>query len=224
MITPSEAVELLATKRNDAVAWHSRQSQLKANGYPAYTTQIGWIGYDDAKIRQLCRQYLAQGFTAFKLKVGCSVQRDIERCRIVREEIGAASTLMVDANQVWDVEEAIAWMRQLAQFDLLWIEEPTSPDDVLGHARIAEALAYAAYFNMACDMIFLLLTACLFHFRPLGIGVATGEMCANRVMFKQFMQAGAMQFCQIDSCRLGGVNEILAVYLMAAKLNGRYIF
>lgn len=138
VVTPAEAVQLLESKRNDAA---DRMQTLQTAGYPAYTTQIGWIGYSDEKLRRLCREYLAQGFTAFKLKVGSDVERDIERCRIVREEIGAECTLMVDANQVWGVEEAIDWMRRLVAFDLLWIEEPTSPDDVLGHARIAEALA-----------------------------------------------------------------------------------
>jgi L-fuconate dehydratase len=138
---------------------------------------------------------LEKGYTAFKIKVGRNLNEDIERCRLLREEIGWDNKLMVDANQIWDVQEAIEWMKQLAEFKPWWIEEPTSPDDVLGHATIAAAL------------------------RPLGIGVATGEMCCNRVMFKQFLQAGALDFCQIDSARIGGVNELLAVYLMAKKLN-----
>jgi L-fuconate dehydratase len=136
---------------------------------------------------------MAQGWNHFKLKVGRDLADDIRRTRIVREEIGPDRVLMVDANQVWDVEQAIDWMRELAFARPLWIEEPTSPDDILGHARIGRAL------------------------EPLGIGIATGEHGHNRVMFKQFLQAGAIDFCQIDACRLGGVNEVLAVLLMAAK-------
>ena len=136
---------------------------------------------------------MAEGWTHFKLKVGRDVADDVRRVAIVREEIGPDRFLMVDANQVWGVEQAIEWMQHLAPFKPWWIEEPTSPDDVLGHARIAKALA------------------------PLGIGVATGEHGMNRVLFKQLLQAEAISFCQIDSCRLGGVNEILAVLLMAAK-------
>ena len=136
---------------------------------------------------------MAQGFTHLKIKVGRDRQDDVRRCAIIREEIGPDRKLMMDANQIWDVGQAIEWMRPLAQFHPWWIEEPTSPDDVLGHAAIAKAL------------------------NPLGIGVATGEHCQNRIIFKQLMQAGAIQFCQIDACRLGGVNECLAVYLLAKK-------
>lgn len=138
---------------------------------------------------------MAQGWRHFKIKVGQDLEDDKRRCRIVRELIGDDRTLMVDANQKWDVDQAIAWMRELAPFKPKWIEEPTSPDDVLGHAAIAKAL------------------------KPLGIGVATGEMCQNRVVFKQLLQAGALSYCQIDACRLGGVQEVLAVYLMAKKFN-----
>jgi L-fuconate dehydratase len=159
-------------------------------GYPAYTTSAGWLGYTDAQLRELCREAIGQGWTHFKIKVGADLTDDIRRCVIIREEIGDRK-LMMDANQRWDVDEAIANMRQLARFDPWWIEEPTSPDDVLGHAAIARAVA--------------------------PIGVATGEHCQNRVMFKQLLQAKAISFCQIDSCRLGGVNEVLAVYLMAKK-------
>ncbi|KAG8318896.1 Mitochondrial enolase super member 1 [Homalodisca vitripennis] len=153
----------------------------------------GWLGYSSDRVRSLVGQYIALGFTAFKIKVGENVQDDIKRCKLVREIIGWDRKLMVDANQRWDVDQAIDWMKQLAEFKPLWIEEPTSPDDILGHAQISKALA------------------------PLGIGVATGEMICNRVMFKQFLQAGAMQYCQIDACRVGGVNELLAIYLMAHK-------
>lgn len=128
--------------------------------------------------------------------MGRDLTDDLRRCDLIRSSIGPANSLMLDANQIWDVDEAIAWTKKLARFRPLWIEEPTSPDDVLGHARIAREL------------------------RPLGIGVASGEMCANRVLFKQMLQAGALDYCQIDSCRIGGVNEVLSVYLMAAKLGG----
>jgi L-fuconate dehydratase len=170
-----------------------RVADLERDGYPAYTTSAGWLGYSDDKLRRLCREAVSAGFTHLKIKVGRDLDDDMRRARIIREEIGDQRKLMMDANQVWDVGQAITNMRALAQFRPWWIEEPTSPDDVLGHAAIARAL------------------------EPLGIGVATGEHCQNRVLFKQLMQAKAISFCQIDSCRLGGVNEILAVYLMARK-------
>ena len=168
-----------------------REAELRRDGYPAYTTSVGWLGYDDDKIRRLCREALAEGWTRFKLKVGADVEDDRRRARIVREEIGSDRMLAVDANQRWGVDEAIDWMARLAEFDPYWIEEPTSPDDILGHATIARAVA--------------------------PIRVATGEHVHNRVMFKQFLQAGAMSVCQIDASRLGGVNEVLAVLLMAAE-------
>ena len=187
-ITPRQAVELL--ERN-AASRGERIAQLERDGYPAYTTSAGWLGYSDDKIRRLCREAIADGWSHFKIKVGRDLADDVRRSSIIREEIGPARKLMMDANQVWDVDDAIASMRELARFDPWWIEEPTSPDDVLGHATIARAIA--------------------------PIGVATGEQCHNRVMFKQLMQAGAIRFCQIDSCRLGGVNEVLAVLLLAAR-------
>ncbi|MCI0710290.1 MAG: L-fuconate dehydratase [Chloroflexi bacterium] len=187
-ITPDEALMLLREKASTKA---EREAELRERGYPAYTTSAGWIGYSDDKIRQLCREALAEGWRDFKIKVGRDVEDDIRRCRIIREEIGDKNHLMLDANQYWDVEQAIEHMQYLAQFKPWWIEEPTSPDDVLGHARIAKAIA--------------------------PIKVASGEHCQNRVIFKQLMQANAIHFCQIDSCRLGGVNEVLAVYLMAAK-------
>jgi len=162
-------------------------------GYPAYTTSAGWLGYPDDKIRRLCREALEQGFKHIKIKVGRSLDDDVRRCQIIREEIGNDNFLMVDANQVWDVNEALEWTKSLERFHPLWIEEPTSPDDVLGHATIARAL------------------------EGTGIGVATGEMVQNRVVFKQLLQAGAISYCQIDACRLGGVNEVLSVLLMCAK-------
>jgi L-fuconate dehydratase len=189
-LTPAEAIDIL--RRNDATK-ADRVAEMQRDGFPAYTTSAGWLGYSDDKLRRLCREAIAQGFTYLKIKVGRDLQDDIRRCRIIREEIGYSRKLMVDANQWWDVGPAIDHMRALAEFKPLWIEEPTSPDDVLGHATIARAL------------------------NPLGIGVATGEHCQNRIVFKQFMQAGAMQFCNLDACRLGGVNECLAVYLMAQK-------
>lgn len=187
-ITPDEALEILRT--NDA-SKQERINYLHEHGYPAYTTSAGWLGYSDDKIRHLCREGLAEGWRHFKIKVGRDVEDDIRRCAIIREEIGDENYLMVDANQWWDVPEAIEHMKHLAPYNPWWIEEPTSPDDILGHATIAKAIA--------------------------PIKVATGEHCQNRVMFKQLMQAGAIDFCQIDSCRIGGVNEILSVYLMAAK-------
>ncbi len=189
-LTPEEALQMLERLAPGRAA---REAEMQRDGYPAYTTSAGWLGYPDEKIRRLCREGLAEGFTHFKMKVGADLADDRRRAAIVREEIGAGNTLMVDANQRWDVGQAISWTTSLAEYRPLWIEEPTSPDDVLGHAAIARALA------------------------PLGIGVATGEHCQNRVIFKQLLQAGAISYCQIDSCRLGGVNEVVAVLLLAAK-------
>ncbi|MCP4005807.1 MAG: L-fuconate dehydratase [bacterium] len=183
-----EALEILY-RAADTKA--EREAELLRDGYPAYTTSAGWLGYDDEKIRRLSREAVANSWTHIKIKVGSDLEDDVRRARIIREEIGPDCRLMVDANQVWDVEQAITWMQRLAEFDPWWIEEPTSPDDVLGHARIRRELA--------------------------PIGVATGEHCHNRVMFKQLLQAEAIDFCQIDGCRLGGLNEVLAVLLLAAK-------
>lgn len=189
-LSPEEALEILERL---AASKSERVAHLRTNGYPAYTTSAGWLGYSDEKLRRRCRESLAAGWSHFKIKVGADIEDDLRRAGVIREEIGWNRHLMMDANQRWDVDEAIANMKRLARFKPWWIEEPTSPDDVLGHAAIAEAL------------------------RPLGIGVATGEHCQNRVLFKQLFQARAISFCQIDSARLGGVNEILAVLLMAAK-------
>ena len=189
-LTPDEALNLLRAKKKTKA---DRIEQLEREGFPAYTTSAGWLGYDDDKLRELCRNCLAEGWSCFKIKVGRDLEDDIRRCRIIREEIGWDRKLMMDANQVWEVDQAVEWMEKLAEFKPWFIEEPTSPDDVLGHAAIADAIA--------------------------PIVVATGEHCANRVMFKQFLQAGAIGVCQIDSCRIGGVNEILAVILMAAKFD-----
>jgi L-fuconate dehydratase len=189
-LTPEEAIALL---ERHAPTKADREAELLRTGYPAYTTSVGWMGYSDDAIRALCGAALAEGWTHFKVKVGGRPDDDRRRVSLVRDAIGNDRTLMVDANQQWDVYTAIERARELAVFHPWWLEEPTSPDDVLGHRTIAEAI------------------------RPLGIGVATGEHCANRVMFKQLMQVHAIDFCQIDSCRLGGVNENLAVILMAAK-------
>lgn len=188
VLTPEDALAML-TAVADSKA--EREAEIQANGYPAYITSAGWLGYSDEKIRRLCRESLADGWTHFKIKVGVDVADDVRRCGVVREEIGPDCKLMVDANQIWDVPQAIAWMAHLAPFDPWWIEEPTSPDDVLGHAAIRRAV------------------------HP--IKVATGEHGMNRVLFKQLMQAEAIDFCQIDSCRMGGVNEVIVVYLLAAK-------
>ena len=187
-LTPAEALNIL---RGHQATRGEREAEMLRIGYPAYTTSAGWLGYSDEKIRRLCREGLAEGWEHFKVKVGRDLDDDMRRAAIVREEIGPDRKLMLDANQVWDVGEAINNMRELARYDPWWIEEPTSPDDILGHAAIARNIA--------------------------PIGVATGEMCQNRVIFKQLLQADAINFCQIDSCRLGGVNEVLAVLLMAAK-------
>jgi L-fuconate dehydratase len=186
-LTPEQALAIL---RAALPGRDQRRAELIRDGYPAYTTSVGWLGYDDDKIRRLCREALADGWTRFKLKVGADVEDDIRRARIVREEIGPDRMLAVDANQRWDVGVAIAWMARLAEFDPYWIEEPTSPDDILGHAAIARAVA--------------------------PIRVATGEHVHNRIMFKQLLQAKSISVCQIDSCRLGGVNEVVAVLLLAA--------
>lgn len=187
-LTPQQALDIL---RRHAPTKAQREAELRSSGYPAYTTSAGWLGYDDAMLRQLLRSAVAEGWTHIKQKVGVNLADDMRRAMIIREEIGPERVLMMDANQVWGVDEAIANMAELARFQPLWIEEPTSPDDVLGHAAIARAVA--------------------------PIGVATGEHVQNRVIFKQLMQAKAISFCQIDACRLGGVNEVLAVLLMAAK-------
>jgi L-fuconate dehydratase len=188
VLTPDEALDIL---RRLADSRNEREAELLANGYPAYTTSAGWLGYSDDKIRNLIRNAISEGWTEFKMKVGQDLEADKRRAALIREEIGPGRTLMMDANQVWDVPQAIEWMKELAEFNPLWIEEPTNPDDILGHAEIKKAVA--------------------------PINVATGEHCHNRIMFKQFLQAQALDYCQIDSCRLAGVNEVIAVLLMAAK-------
>jgi L-fuconate dehydratase len=187
-LTLEEALELL---RQNAPTKATRIAEMLEDGYPAYTTTAGWSGYSDERMRQLCREGLANGWTRFKLKVGLGREEDLRRARIMREEIGPDCTLMMDANQVWEVGTAIEQMAVLREFSPMWIEEPTSPDDILGHAAIARAVA--------------------------PILVATGEHVQNRIIFKQLFQANALGICQIDACRVGGVNEILAILLMAAK-------
>lgn len=190
LITRDEALEILQSKESTKI---KRIDYLLNNGYPAYTTSAGWLGYTEEKIRRLCREAVSDGWKHLKMKVGADIVSDIHRASIIRQEIGYDIKLMMDANQKWDVNTAIINIKKLSQFDPYWIEEPTSPDDILGHATIARAIA--------------------------PIKVATGEHCHNRIMFKQFMQAKAIDFVQVDSCRVGGVNEILAILLMAAKLN-----
>jgi L-fuconate dehydratase len=187
--------EALAILERHAGTKATREAELLKNGYPAYTTSVGWLGYADEKIHRLCNEALADGWTHFKVKVGGKPADDLRRLSAVRAAIGPEHKLMIDANQRWDVDEAIARIKELSHLNLWWAEEPTHPDDVLGHARIAKAIA--------------------------PVGVATGEHAANRVIFKQLLQADAITFCQIDSCRLGGVNENLAVMLMAAKFGVR---
>src|SRR5918992_1621615 len=187
-LAPEEALEIL---RKNEPTKPEREREMLERGFPAYTTSAGWLGYSDEKIRRLSREAVAAGWGHVKIKVGRDLEDDARRASIIPEEVGPDRKLMMDANQVWEVEEAIANMERLKAFDPWWIEEPTSPDDVLGHAAIARAVA--------------------------PIGVATGEHCQNRILFKQFLQADAISFCQIDSCRLGGVNEVIAVLLLAAK-------
>jgi L-fuconate dehydratase len=187
-LTRDEALDIL---RGNVATRGEREAQMLREGYPAYITSAGWMGYSDDRVRALCREALADGWTRFKIKVGRDAEENVRRCALVREEIGPDCVLMTDANQAWDVGEAIEHVRRIAPFNPLWIEEPTSPDDILGHAAIRKAV------------------------RP--VGVATGEHGANRVIFKQLLQAGAIDFCQLDNCRLGGLSEVLAVLLLAAK-------
>lgn len=183
--------EALAMLRSLEASRSDRISDLERHGYPAYTTSAGWLGYDDVQLARLCREAVAAGFRAIKLKVGASLEDDVRRCRIVRETIGPAVQLLLDANQNWEVEQAVQWMSHLAQFRPAFIEEPTSPDDVLGHRKIRDRID--------------------------GIRVASGEHCQNRILFKQFIESGAIDVVQLDACRLAGLNEMLTVALIAAK-------
>ncbi|KAK2599238.1 hypothetical protein N8I77_011008 [Diaporthe amygdali] len=192
-ITPEEAVALL--KESEKGKADRIKEAENSRAVPAYTTSAGWLGYGEDKMKGLLKETLAKGYKHFKLKVGGSVEQDRHRLSIAREIIGydKGNVLMVDANQVWSVPEAISYMKELKEFKPWFIEEPTSPDDILGHKAVRDAL------------------------KPYGIGVATGEMCQNRVIFKQLIVSGAIDVCQIDACRMGGVNEVLAVLLMAKK-------
>ncbi|WP_327026157.1 enolase C-terminal domain-like protein [Micromonospora sp. NBC_01739] len=183
--------EALALLRAAAEGRAEREAILRVEGYPAYTTTPGWLGYDDEKLARLCREAVEAGYGLIKLKVGGNLAEDVRRMGIARRAVGPRVRIAVDANQVWGVPEAIGWMRELAAFDPYWIEEPTSPDDVLGHAAVRAALA--------------------------PIKVATGEHMHNAVMFKQLLQARAVDVVQIDACRVAGVNENLAILLLAAK-------
>ncbi len=187
-ITPDDALDRLRALRTSR---SERDAALEADGYPAYITSAGWLGYDDDQVATLVEQALAAGWEHFKMKVGVSLDDDVRRAGLIRGLIGPRRRLMMDANQVWEVDEAIAWMERLAPFDPYWIEEPTSPDDILGHARIARAVA--------------------------PVRVATGEHVQNRVVFKQLLAVDAIGVCQPDSCRLASVNENVLVYLLAAR-------
>ncbi len=187
-LTREEALDIL---RKAEPGRRQREEELISVGYPAYTTTPGWLGYSDEKLARLCREAVEEGFVQIKLKVGSDLQDDRRRLRIARETVGPDVPIAVDANQRWDVAEAISWMKQLAEFNIAWIEEPTSPDDILGHAAIARGVA--------------------------PIPVATGEHVQNRVIFKQMLQADALKVLQIDAARVAGVNENVAILLLAAK-------
>ena len=187
-LTPDEALEIL---RGAEAGRSEREAALLADGYPAYTTSPGWLGYSDEKLTRLCREAIAEGFPQIKLKVGADLDDDVRRLRIAREVCGPDFPIAIDANQRWEVSEAIDWVRALAEFDLAWIEEPTSPDDILGHAEIARGVA--------------------------PVRVATGEHAQNRMIFKQLLQAEAISVMQIDAVRVAGVNENVANLLLAAK-------
>jgi L-fuconate dehydratase len=191
-LTPEEALEIL---RRAEPGRAERRARLLDEGYAGYTTTPGWLGYSDQKLARLAREAVADGFSQIKLKVGASLEDDIRRVRVARTAVGPDIKIAVDANQRWDVQEAIDWMRHLAPYDIAWIEEPTSPDDILGHAAIARGVA--------------------------PIPVATGEHVQNRVMFKQLLQAQSLEVLQIDAARVGGVNENIAILLLAAKFGVR---
>ncbi|MFJ6572474.1 L-fuconate dehydratase [Streptomyces sp. NPDC091292] len=187
-LTPEEALDLLTRGKEGAAA---RAEALLRRGYPAYTTSPGWLGYSDEKLTRLAAQAVADGFTQIKLKVGADLDDDVRRCRVARSVIGPDVRMAIDANQRWNVDEAIRWTKALAEFTPYWVEEPTSPDDILAHAAIRRAVA--------------------------PVKVATGEHVQNRIVFKQLLQAGAIDVLQIDAARVGGVNENLAILLLAAK-------
>ncbi|SIQ10769.1 L-fuconate dehydratase [Rhizobium sp. RU35A] len=190
VLTRDEAIALLSKAESGKA---ERIAILEREGYACYTTSAGWLGYDDEKLRRLCQEAVDAGFNHVKMKVGRDLTDDIRRLTIAREVIGPDRYLMIDANQVWEVDQAIDWVKRLSFCKPFFIEEPTSPDDVAGHRKIRQAIS--------------------------PVKVATGEMCQNRIMFKQFIAEGAIDVVQIDSCRMGGLNEVLAVLLIAAKFN-----
>jgi len=188
VLTKDEAYTIL----NDNQKYiDDRIKTVLKEGYPSYTTAAGWLGYSDEKIVKLCKKYISMGWKHFKVKVGLDLEADIKRLKLIRETVGDECYIMVDANQQWGVEQSIKHINAYKKFNLLFVEEPTSPDDVLGFAKIKKAIG--------------------------NVNLATGEACGGRIMFKQFLESGAMNICQIDSCRLGSINEILTVLLMAHK-------
>ncbi|MGJ3401980.1 L-fuconate dehydratase [Glutamicibacter sp. Je.9.36] len=191
-LTPQNALEILRSAEDGKA---KRREQLLAQGYPAYTTTPGWLGYSDEKLSRLAAEAVEQGFKQIKLKVGANLDDDIRRMRTARAVVGPDIKIAIDANQRWDVDQAVAWVKKLEEFDIAWVEEPTSPDDVLAHAAIAKAIS--------------------------PIPVATGEHCQNRVLFKQFLQADGLQVLQLDASRVAGVNENVAILLLAAKFGVR---
>jgi L-fuconate dehydratase len=188
VLTADQALDLLRRGREGAA---ERSALLRERGYPGYTTSPGWLGYSDDKLTRLAKEALADGFTQIKLKVGADLADDVRRMRVARAAVGPDVRIAIDANQRWEVPEAIAWTGALAEFTPYWIEEPTSPDDVLGHAAIRRGVA--------------------------PVKVATGEHAQNRVIFKQLLQAEAIDVLQLDAARVGGVNENLAILLLAAR-------
>ncbi|MFB7608650.1 enolase C-terminal domain-like protein [Streptomyces gardneri] len=187
-LTPGEALDIL---RRAEPGRAERQRHLLEHGYPAYTTTPGWLGYSDDKLVRLAKEAVAEGFTQIKLKVGSDRAEDRRRLRLARETVGPAVRIAIDANQAWGVDQAIDWIEPLKEFDPYWIEEPTSPDDILGHAAIRDRVA--------------------------PVKVATGEHCHNQVMFKQLLQAGAIDILQLDASRVAGITENVAILLLAAK-------
>ena len=189
-LTKDEAYKILSESQNYK---ENRIKIILEEGYPSYTTAAGWLGYSDEKIVKLCEKYISMGWKHFKIKVGLDLEADVRRLKLIRETVGNDCYIMVDANQQWSVEQSIKHINAYKEFNLLFVEEPISPDDILGFVKIKKAIG--------------------------NINLATGEACGGRVMFKQFLESGAMNICQIDSCRLGSINEILTVLLMAHKFN-----
>jgi L-fuconate dehydratase len=189
-LNEDEAISILNTHHKNK---STRVSILEREGYPCYVTSAGWLGYSDEKLKRLCLEAKAKGFEYVKLKVGKNLKDDMRRLDIARTTLGSDIKIMIDANQVWEVDQAIKWMKSLAEFNPYFIEEPTSPDDIIGHKKIKEAIY--------------------------PIKVATGEAVQNRIIFKQLISENAIDIVQVDACRMGGLNEVLAVQLMASKNN-----